>query len=91
MHLLLAPVGARVVLVEAGEVAVVALVERLVADDRQAGLAELVEDQVEVCWARVSAEVKAMSKREAQRLEPAAGRARLVDALLGQVRVASSR
>ena len=41
MDLLLAPFLARVVLVEAGEVAIVALVERLVAGDRQVGLAEL--------------------------------------------------
>ena len=44
MHLLLAPFGAGVVLVEAGEVAIVALVERLVADGLQAGLADRVED-----------------------------------------------
>ena len=44
MHLLLAPFGAGVVLVEAGEVAIVALVERLVADRLEVALADRVED-----------------------------------------------
>ena len=39
MDLLFAPFPARVVLVEAGEVAIVALVERLVADRVQVALA----------------------------------------------------
>ena len=41
MDLLLAPLLAGVILVEADEVAVVALVQRLVAERLQAGLAEL--------------------------------------------------
>jgi hypothetical protein len=54
MHLLLAPLGAGVVLVEAGEIAVVALVQRLVADRLEAGLADRVEDDLQVSWARFS-------------------------------------
>ena len=44
MHLLLAPFLARIVLVEAGEVAIVALVQRLVADGLQIALADRVEN-----------------------------------------------
>ena len=46
MHLLLAPLLAGIVLVEAGEVAIVALVQGLVRDGRQIRLADLVEDQL---------------------------------------------
>jgi len=41
MHLLLAPAGAGIVLVEAGEIAVIALVERLVAQGLKVRLADL--------------------------------------------------
>ena len=44
MHLLLAPFGAGIVLVEAGQVAIVALVQRLVADRLEIALADLVEN-----------------------------------------------
>ena len=47
MDLLLAPFLAGVVLVQAGEIAVVALVEREVFFGRQAGLAELGQRQIE--------------------------------------------
>ncbi|MCY1238541.1 hypothetical protein D9M72_512830 [compost metagenome] len=46
MHLLFAPLLACVVLVKAGEVAVVALVERLVADRFERGLADGVEHEL---------------------------------------------
>lgn len=46
MHLLLAPLLAGIVLVETGEIAVVALVQRLVADRLQVRLADLVEDDL---------------------------------------------
>ena len=45
VHLLLAPFLPRIVLVEAGEVAVVALVQRQVAMLLEAGLAELLQHQ----------------------------------------------
>ena len=44
-HLLLAPFIARLILVEAGEVAIVTLVERAVAHGRHRGLTQLFEDQ----------------------------------------------
>ena len=47
MDLLLAPFLTRIVLVEAGEIAVVALVERLVPDGFEARLARLLKHQVE--------------------------------------------
>ena len=47
MHLLLAPFLARVVLVEADEIAIVALVERLVLEHRNFGLAQFLQHQVE--------------------------------------------
>ena len=43
MHLLFAPFDASVVLVEAGQVAIIALVQGLVADCFKAGLADLFE------------------------------------------------
>src|SRR5690606_30265361 len=46
VHLLLAPLGARVVLVEARQVAIVALVERLVADGFEPALTDGGEDVV---------------------------------------------
>ena len=55
MHLLLAPFRAGVVLVEAGEVAIVALVQRLVADRLQVALAELIEHDARRCAAPASA------------------------------------
>ena len=46
MNLLLAPLGAGIILVEAGEIAVVALVQRLILDGLQSLLADLVEDEL---------------------------------------------
>jgi hypothetical protein len=46
MDLLLAPLGAGVILVEAGEIAVIALVQRLVVDRLEIGLADAVEDDL---------------------------------------------
>ncbi|MNH92223.1 hypothetical protein D3C73_447990 [compost metagenome] len=47
MNLLLAPLGAGIVLVEAGEIAVVAFVERLVLDRFKVRLADLVEHDLQ--------------------------------------------
>jgi len=47
VDLLLAPFLARIILVEAGQIAVIAFVQRLVTDHRQIGLADAVHDQVE--------------------------------------------
>ena len=46
MDLVLAPLGAGIVLVEAGEIAVIALVERLVVDRLQVRLADTVENDL---------------------------------------------
>jgi len=46
MHLLLAPFLARIVLVEPGKVAIVALVERLVPDGLQLRLADRVQNEL---------------------------------------------
>jgi hypothetical protein len=64
MHLLLAPFLARVVLVEAGQVAIVALVQRLVADGSRRGWPSSSRIRSQVFCARCSTEVKAMSKPE---------------------------
>ena len=71
------------------EIAVVALVERLVLEHRNAGLAELLEHQIERVAARASsAEVKATSKARpcAFSLRPAARASAMP--LLGQIDVA---
>src|SRR5690606_3214712 len=47
VHLLLTPAATRVILVEAREVAVVALVERLVGMGHEAGLTELLKHEIE--------------------------------------------
>ena len=89
MHLLLAPFLARVVLVEPGKIAVVALVERLILKLRQAGLRQFRSIRSSVCWARIKAEVKATSNESPLRLEFAAGLAGFRDALVGEVESAS--
>ena len=55
MDLLLAPFLAGVVLVEAGQVAIVALVERKVLADGECRLAELVERQIHRVLRRATA------------------------------------
>ena len=84
VDLLLAPFRARVVLVEAGEIAVVALVERLVAGDRAARSGRARSSiRSSVRWARMSAEVKVTSKLRPFALSRRPALARLGDALLG--------
>ena len=46
MNLLFAPLGAGVVLVEAGEIAIVALVQRLILDSFEALLTDFIKDDV---------------------------------------------
>jgi hypothetical protein len=88
MDLLLAPFLARVVLVEARQVAVVALVQRLVALDRHGFLPELVEHQVEGALGALQYRCEGDAECEAFRLQPLAGGPRLADSLLRQVDVA---
>ena len=87
MHLLLAPFRARLVLVEPGEIAVVALVERLVLDHRRFGLAHLVQHQVERALRALERRGEGDIEHDALALELAPGLARFRDALLGQVDV----
>jgi hypothetical protein len=88
VHLLLAPALAGVVLVETDEIAVIALVERLIFQYRNATLAELVQHDVE--RALRADQRRREGKVEAQplRLELAAGGAGLGDSLLAQIDVA---
>ena len=82
MDLLLAPLGAGVILVEAGEVAVVALVEGLVAGDRDAGLPALLEDDVAGALGTAERRGEGEAELEALRRYPLARRAGFGDALL---------
>src|SRR5262249_18444627 len=91
MDLLLAPALARIVLVEAGEIAIVAFVEREVFPGREAGLADLREQQIErMLGAR---EHRGERDVELKALPPqlAAGVFRLRNALLRQVRILPAR
>ena len=88
MDLLLAPFLPRVVLVEARQIAVVALVQRLVADSLQVALAELVEDDAAGLLGALEGGGEGDVESQAARLEFRAGGLCLGDALLGQVDVA---
>ena len=80
MDLLLAPFLARLILVEPAEVAVIALVERLIARLGQAGLAEFGERQGErVLGANQRGGVGDI-EAEAARLEPLTRRLGFLDA-----------
>jgi len=52
VHLLVAPFLVRIVLVEADEIAVVALIQRLIADDLEIFLASSSRMRSSVRWAR---------------------------------------
>jgi hypothetical protein len=91
LDLLLAPLGARIVLVEAGEVAIVALVQGKVADRRQIGLAELAEDQLQRVLGAGEFGGEGETEGKVERLEALAGGRGLGDTLLGQRGVAPAR
>src|SRR5262245_10481961 len=88
MHLLSAPLLARVVLVEARELAVVALVERLVLEHRNRFLPEFVEHEVEGALRALEGRRERHVELQALALELASGGARLVDAALGEIDIA---
>src|SRR6185312_12830403 len=88
VHLLVAPFLACVVLVEPDEIAVVALVERLVADHRDFRLPHLVENKVERALRALERRGVGDVERDALGLEPFAGGTRFLDALVGEVDVA---
>jgi hypothetical protein len=87
LHLRRAPALARVVLVEAGEIAVVALVERLVGGGRQAGLAEFAERERERVLRADQRGGEREIERQPARLQPAPRRARLLDSPRREIRV----
>ena len=88
VHLLFAPALARVVLVEADEVAIVALVERLVGQHRNVALAHLFHNEIERARRPLERRRERNVERDAQRLELAAGGARFGNALRRKVDVA---
>ena len=87
MHLLLAPLFAGVVLVQAREVAIVPLVEGDVAGDGKPGLAEFFEHEIEGALGAGEFAGEGGVEAEALGLQLAAGGFRLLDAFLGQIRV----
>src|ERR1035437_5841625 len=88
VHLLLAPFLARVVLVETDQLAVVALVERLVLEHRNFRLAQFLEHQIERALRADQRGVEVNVQLDPLRLELAAGLARFGDALVGEVDIA---
>ena len=88
MHLVLAPLRACVVLVEAGEIAIVALVERLVLDDWHGFLTELFEHQIERALGAFERRGKRDVETQSLCFEFAPGVARFGDPLLGQIDIA---
>ena len=80
MHLLGAPALAGIVLVEAGKVAVVALVQRLIAERRQVRLADLVEHEPERLLRARQGRGEGDIEGKPARLEAPAGGARFLDA-----------
>ena len=91
MHLLLAPALAGIVLVEAGEVAIVALVQRLVADGLRSGWPISSSMSSQVSCARDQGRGEGDVEVQAPRLQAAAGGARLLDARARSGRGPSSR
>jgi hypothetical protein len=87
-HLLFAPLGARIVLVEAAEIAIVAFIERDVPDDREIEDAHFLEHQVQRVLGAAQSRGVVEIGHDALGLECLAGGAGLADALFGQVRIA---
>ena len=88
MHLLFTPFFARIVLVEAGQVAIVALIERLILDHGQIGLPDFVEDDaVRVLRARQNGG-KGNVEGKPLLLDRLPGRMRFLFAEFGEARIA---
>src|SRR5271166_5819896 len=87
VHLLGAPFRSRIILVEPGQITVVALVERLVAENRNVGLSHLLENKIKRALRPDQRRSEAYVEEETLRLELAAGGACLRDAVLGEVDV----
>ena len=87
MHLLGAPFRPRVVLVEADEVAVIALVERLILEHRNARLPDLLEHQVERMLRANECRGEGDIEADVLRLELAPGGARFPDTVVGEADV----
>src|SRR5664280_833858 len=88
VHLLLTPFLARVVFVEADQLAVIALVERLVLEHRDLGLPQLFQHQIERALRADERGGEGDVELDALAFKLAAGLARLGDALVGQVDIA---
>ena len=88
MHLLLAPFFPGLVFVEAGEIAVVALVERLILEHGNIFLFHFLEHQIKRTLRAHERRGEGNIEAQPLRLKPAAGGARLADAVLGQIDVA---
>ena len=85
MHLLFAPFGAGVVLVEARKFAVIAFVECLLADCGERGLAEFAEDQTAGMLRAGEIGGEGDVEGEAEGFEALARGFRLANAFLGEV------
>ncbi len=87
-YLLLAPFLAGIVLVEADQIAIVALVERLILDHRNIGLAKFGQHQIERALRADERGGEGDVELEALAFKLAPGFARLGDALVGEIDVA---
>ncbi len=79
MHLLLTPFLAGVVLVEAGQITVIALVQGLIAHDRNAGLAHFGKREIERALRPLQRRCVGDIESDTLRLQLAAGFFRFID------------
>jgi hypothetical protein len=84
----LSPFLSRIVLVEAGQIAIVAFVQRLVAQGLQSGLPHLAEQDVERALRALQCRGEGDVEGKPLRLELAAGLMGFLHALLGEVDIA---
>src|SRR5208283_2742203 len=87
LHLLGAPFHPRIVLVEADEVAIVALVERLILEHRNARLPDLLEHEVERMLRANERRGEGDIEADILRIELAPGGARFLDTVVGEANV----
>src|SRR5208337_1490845 len=87
MHLLGSPFRSRIVFVEARQISIVALIERLVPENRNPGLPHLLENEVEGAFCANEDRREGNVEGETLCLELAASGACLGNALLRQINV----
>ncbi len=85
LHLVLAPSPARIILVEAGQIAVIAFVQGLIGGRCKPGLSEFLEHQVQRRMGAQQSRGEGAVKMETERLQFAARRFRLLNALRREV------